>query len=88
MCDGVYQCQDRSDEQGCAKHMDGCTHQCDNKSRCIPDNFLCDGERDCWDGSDEADCGMLSNRILSTHCINQLCLYRTPFVILAPAPFP
>ncbi|KAM9360164.1 prolow-density lipoprotein receptor-related protein 1 [Symphorus nematophorus] len=36
--------------------MEGCAHQCDNKSRCIPASFLCDGERDCWDGSDEANC--------------------------------
>lgn len=58
VCDGVPQCQDRSDELGCAEHMDGCAHQCDDKSRCIPNTFLCDGERDCLDGSDEANCGM------------------------------
>lgn len=61
VCDGVAQCQDRSDEQGCAEHMEGCAHQCDDKSRCIPNSFLCDGERDCLDGSDEANCGMLSH---------------------------
>lgn len=57
MCDGVPQCQDRSDELECAKYMEGCAHQCD-KSRCIPSSFLCDGEQDCADGSDEASCGI------------------------------
>lgn len=60
MCDGVSHCQDRSDELGCSKMMEGCDHQCDEKSRCIPENFLCDGESDCQDGSDETNCGMLS----------------------------
>lgn len=57
MCDGVSQCQDRSDELGCLELVEGCSHQCDDRSRCIPDSFLCDGERDCLDGSDEANCG-------------------------------
>ena len=65
VCDGVPQCQDRSDELECAKYMEGCAHQCDDKSRCIPSNFLCDGERDCADGSDEATCGMLDATV---HC--------------------
>lgn len=68
VCDGVSQCQDRSDELECAPRVDGCAHQCDNKSRCIPSSFLCDGERDCWDGSDEANCGTLSQN-LNTHSI-------------------
>lgn len=58
VCDGVPQCQDRSDEISCAKRMEGCAHLCDENSRCIPNSFLCDGEQDCGDGSDEATCGM------------------------------
>lgn len=57
VCDGVSQCQDRSDELGCSELVEGCSHQCDDRSRCIPDSFLCDGEMDCLDGSDEANCG-------------------------------
>lgn len=59
VCDGVHQCQDRSDEMQCMTQTEGCIHHCDNKSRCLPANFLCDGERDCLDGTDEANCGRL-----------------------------
>lgn len=57
LCDGQYDCQDRSDEMDCSTMTKGCHHRCDNNTRCIPDTFLCDGERDCADGSDEAKCG-------------------------------
>lgn len=62
VCDGVPQCQDRSDELECFKTMEGCYHRCDDKSRCIPETFLCDGEGDCQDGTDEANCGMRPNK--------------------------
>lgn len=57
VCDGQYQCPDRSDEANCLVMMKGCHHRCDNNTRCIPETFLCDGERDCADGSDETKCG-------------------------------
>lgn len=56
LCDGVPQCQDRSDEVDCFNPGEGCVHRCDKK-RCISEPFICDGEADCDDGSDEADCG-------------------------------
>lgn len=59
VCDGVPQCQDRSDEMPCTTQTEGCAHHCDNNSRCIPANFLCDGEKDCLDATDEANCGRL-----------------------------
>lgn len=56
LCDGVAQCQDRSDEVDCFNPEEGCFHRCDKK-RCLSESFICDGEADCEDGSDEADCG-------------------------------
>lgn len=62
VCDGVAQCQDRSDEVDCFKPEEGCGYRCD-KNRCIPESFVCDGDTDCADGSDEASCGRGLNYI-------------------------
>ncbi|KAF3850624.1 hypothetical protein F7725_012396 [Dissostichus mawsoni] len=56
LCDGVSQCQDRSDELLCLERSQGCDHRCDDQTRCLPRTFLCDGERDCEDGTDEDNC--------------------------------
>lgn len=72
-------CQDRSDELECSEMMEGCDHQCDDESRCVPKTFLCDGERDCQDGSDEANCGMLSHaailplNLIGSACVRHFC---------------
>uniref|UniRef100_A0A8B9HM26 EGF-like domain-containing protein n=1 Tax=Astyanax mexicanus TaxID=7994 RepID=A0A8B9HM26_ASTMX len=63
VCDGVVQCQDRSDELGCMKKGEDCQHQCGE--RCLPQSFICDGQTDCADGSDEAQCGESSLIITS-----------------------
>ncbi len=64
VCDGTPQCQDRSDELDCFSRSHECKHQCDNKTRCIPDSFLCDGEKDCVDATDEANCGKCFNSLI------------------------
>lgn len=58
VCDGEYDCRDRSDEEGCPppKPCEPNEFQCDNR-RCVQKMWLCDGDDDCGDGSDERDCG-------------------------------
>ncbi|XP_047486490.1 basement membrane-specific heparan sulfate proteoglycan core protein-like isoform X30 [Penaeus chinensis] len=56
VCDGVYDCDDASDEMRC--NPLGCEpneYQCDNK-RCVLKTWLCDSDDDCGDGSDEREC--------------------------------
>uniref|UniRef100_A0A3B4VCW2 Si:dkey-88l16.3 n=1 Tax=Seriola dumerili TaxID=41447 RepID=A0A3B4VCW2_SERDU len=74
MCDGQYNCQDRSDEMDCSRLSDGCHQHCDNNTRCIPKTFLCDGERDCADGSDEEKCGVVACTINQYRCASGQCV--------------
>ncbi|GIY05813.1 hypothetical protein CEXT_626501 [Caerostris extrusa] len=56
-CNGVQDCSDNSDEEGCSTiHCDpGSQLQCDG-TKCVPLYWACDGSLDCDDGTDEKDC--------------------------------
>lgn len=60
-CDGVFDCEDKSDEAGCAtKQLQNVTCSsaqwaCKN-GICIPRNDRCNKIMNCEDGSDEMDC--------------------------------
>lgn len=56
VCDGDYDCTDRSDEFNCAQtRCEPNEFQCDNQ-KCVLKVWRCDGDNDCEDNSDERDC--------------------------------
>lgn len=57
-CDGVWQCQDQSDEQGCESVMPapGVFLCSEEPGRWIPDTGVCDGIGQCPGDTDEEDC--------------------------------
>jgi len=69
VCDGVVDCNNGRDEEGCG-HTTPHGTACDighiacatGKARCIPEEWKCDGERDCGDGSDEEYAKILSEK--------------------------
>uniref|UniRef100_A0A3P8RS84 Si:dkey-88l16.3 n=1 Tax=Amphiprion percula TaxID=161767 RepID=A0A3P8RS84_AMPPE len=59
LCDGEKDCQDGSDEEGCATLCKAGEFQCSHGKKCIPQERVCDGHYDCQDRSDEMDCSKL-----------------------------
>ncbi|XP_059214408.1 low-density lipoprotein receptor-related protein 2 isoform X2 [Centropristis striata] len=59
MCDGEKDCQDGSDEEGCAAKCKADEFRCAHGNRCIPPEKVCDGQNDCQDRSDEMECSRM-----------------------------
>ncbi|XP_058693176.1 low-density lipoprotein receptor-related protein 8-like [Poecile atricapillus] len=59
-CDGDHDCQDGSDEEGCAVPRPLLCREgevtCSHSGECVPEAWRCDGAADCGDGSDEQGC--------------------------------
>ncbi|XP_052812440.1 uncharacterized protein LOC128240004 [Mya arenaria] len=51
LCDGVRDCLDGEDEEGCDCRSD--TFSCSTSTECIHNSLYCDGTADCADASDE-----------------------------------
>jgi len=57
ICDGDFDCSDRSDEASCRENSlcEPNEYQCNNK-KCVLKTWRCDGDDDCGDGTDESGC--------------------------------
>ncbi|XP_051907156.1 low-density lipoprotein receptor-related protein 2 isoform X4 [Hippocampus zosterae] len=64
VCDGEEDCQDGSDEEGCATECKTDEFECHHGNRCIQTEQVCDGQYDCQDRSDEMNC---ENQLLGCH---------------------
>ncbi|XP_048253004.1 G-protein coupled receptor GRL101-like isoform X2 [Haliotis rufescens] len=72
LCDGRFDCKDRSDESNCGTSCTSTQFQC-TKIRCVSFSFYCDGTRDCADGSDE-NCEKGSCASEEWQCRNGQCI--------------
>ncbi|NWT18474.1 VLDLR protein, partial [Vireo altiloquus] len=58
LCDGHADCQDHTDEQGCALKECGPAEFACRSGQCVALALHCDGDHDCQDGSDEEGCAV------------------------------
>ncbi|XP_026298184.1 basement membrane-specific heparan sulfate proteoglycan core protein isoform X13 [Apis mellifera] len=75
-CDGISNCKDGSDEEGCPETTTRCSpgeFACD-VSRCILASHRCNFIKECDDGSDEYDCSYPACTASQFKCRNEQCV--------------
>ncbi|XP_077997838.1 low-density lipoprotein receptor-related protein 2-like [Glandiceps talaboti] len=75
-CNGVQNCNDGSDENGCPSVTCGSNQfSCPRSNLCISLEWVCDGDDDCGDGSDEnEDCEPITCGGQTFTCTNGNCI--------------
>lgn len=58
VCDGIFDCYDKTDEENCQNDMVD-KFLCDDDTRSIHYTLVCDGIPDCQDKTDEIPCGFI-----------------------------
>ncbi|XP_072175881.1 uncharacterized protein [Diadema setosum] len=56
VCDGHFDCDDRSDESNAICAVNSATHFACPEGLRVPHSWICDGFQDCLDGEDETNC--------------------------------
>ncbi|XP_029301025.1 LOW QUALITY PROTEIN: low-density lipoprotein receptor-related protein 2-like [Cottoperca gobio] len=77
VCDGERDCQDGSDEEGCAARCKADEFQCAHGNRCVPLEKVCDGQNDCQDQSDEISCSSVTESCQQRCDNNTRCIPET-----------
>ncbi|XP_054608681.1 atrial natriuretic peptide-converting enzyme isoform X5 [Dunckerocampus dactyliophorus] len=74
-CDGLADCDDRSDEDHCTGCSERALWECPGSATCIKTSMICDGFPDCPLLADEANCSMCGDNEMA--CNNHECVHRT-----------
>ncbi|VDM56602.1 unnamed protein product [Angiostrongylus costaricensis] len=81
VCDGEFDCEDRSDERDCpdvhcTENQFTCSEFDGKFKLCIPKSWQCDGQMDCASGADEENCAKRKCEDNDFQCANGICIFK------------